>query len=49
MKRNRYSSVEGFLDRRVGMEPIVIDLTKEEAKMAKIFRNIHLYCRYFYF
>ena len=26
------------------MEPLVIDLAKEEVKMAKIVRNIHAYC-----
>ena len=34
----------GFLDRQIGMEPLVIDWAKEEAKMARILRNIHVYC-----
>ena len=40
MKGNRYPNV----DRQIGMEPLVIDLAKEEAKMARIIRNIHVYC-----
>ena len=43
MKENRYQS-EGSLDRQIGMEPLVIDWAKEEAKMAKIFDHIHVYC-----
>ena len=34
----------GFLDRQIGMEPLVIDWAKKEAKMARIIRNIHVYC-----
>ena len=29
---------------RIGMEPLVIDWAKEEAKMAKIIRHIFVYC-----
>ena len=31
------------------MEPLVIDRAKEEAKMGRIVRNIHVYCYQFYF
>ena len=31
------------------MEPLVIDKAKEEAKVAKIIRNIHVYWYQFYF
>ena len=31
------------LDRQIGMEPLVIDWAKEEAKMARIVRDIHVY------
>ena len=34
----------GFLDRQIGMKSLVIDWAKEEAKMAKIVRYIHVYC-----
>ena len=44
MKGNRYHNVEVFLDRQIGMEPLVIDWAKEEAKMARIVGNIHVYC-----
>ena len=38
MKENRYySNVEVFLDRQIGIEPLVIDWAKEEAKMEKSF------------
>ena len=30
------------LDRQIGMEPLVIDWAKEEARMARILRNIHV-------
>ena len=30
----------GFSDRKIGMEPLVINWAKEEAKMMKIVRNI---------
>ena len=33
-----------FLDRQIGMEPLVTDWAKEEAKLAEIVRNIHVYC-----
>ena len=33
-----------FLDRKIGMEPLIIDWVKEEAKMAKIIRHIYVYC-----
>ena len=33
-----------FSDRQIGMEPLVIDWAKEEAKMAKIIRHIYVYC-----
>ena len=45
MKGKRYYIVEVFLDRQTGMEPLVIDWTKEEAKMAKIIRHIYVYCQ----
>ena len=32
----------GVLDRQIGMEPLVIDSAKEEAKMAKIIRHLCL-------
>ena len=35
---------EGFSDRQIGMEALIIDWAKQEEKMAKIFRNIHVYC-----
>ena len=35
---------KGFSDRQIGMEPLVTDWAKEEAKMEEIFRNIHVYC-----
>ena len=38
----------GFLDRHIGMEPLVIDWAKE-VKMAKIVYNFHSYCLLFYF
>ena len=44
MKGNRYPNVEVFLDRQIGMEPLVIDWAKEKVKMAIIVRNIHVYC-----
>ena len=34
----------GSLDRQLGMEPLVTGWAKEEAKMAKIVRHIHVYC-----
>ena len=44
MKGKCYSSVEVYLDREIGMGPLVIDWAKEEAKMAKIIRHIYVYC-----
>ena len=44
MKGNRYPNVEVFLDRQVEMEPLVIDWAKEEAKMARMIRNVHVHC-----
>ena len=44
MKGNRCLNVEDFLDRQIGMERLVFDWAKEEAKMAKIVHNIHVYC-----
>ena len=32
-----------FSERQIGMEPLVIDWAKEEAKMAKIVWHIHVY------
>ena len=32
------------LDRQIGMEPFVIDWAKEETKIARIIRDIHVYC-----
>ena len=43
MKGDRYPNVKVFLDRQIGMEPLVTDWAKEEAKMAKIVRNVHVY------
>ena len=40
MKEKRYSNEKGFLNRQIGMEPLVINWAKEEAKMAKIIRHI---------
>ena len=34
----------GLLDRQIGMETLLIDWAREEAKMAKIVRYIHVYC-----
>ena len=44
MKGKRYPNLEVFLDRQIGMEPLVIDWAKEEAKMARIVRDINVYC-----
>ena len=33
-----------YLDRQIGMEPLIINWAKEEAKMAKIIRRIYVYC-----
>ena len=44
MKGNRYPNVEVFLDRQIRMAPLVIDWAEEEAKMARIVRDIHAYC-----
>ena len=43
MEENRYLDVEVFLDRQIRME-LLVDWAKEEAKMARIVRNIHVYC-----
>ena len=43
MKGNCYPNVDVFLDRKIGMEPLVIEQAKEEAKIARIVRNIHVY------
>ena len=37
MKGKRYSKYGGFSDRQIGMEPLVIDWYKEEAKMGHIY------------
>ena len=29
---------------QIGMEPLVINWAKEKAEMARIVRNIHVYC-----
>ena len=34
----------GFLDMQIGMPALVIDWVKEEAKMAKIIRDIYVCC-----
>ena len=44
MKGKRYYNVEVFLDRQIGMEPLVTDWAKEKAKMAKIIRHIYVSC-----
>ena len=44
MSGNPYSNVYMFLGKQIGMESLVIDWAKEEAKMAKIVLNIHVYC-----
>ena len=44
MKGNRYPNMAVSLDRQIGIEPLVIDWAKEEAKMARIVRDIHVYC-----
>ena len=44
MKGKRYASLEVFLDMHIGMQPLVIDWAKEEAKMAKIIRHMYVYC-----
>ena len=31
------------MDRQIGMEPFVIDMTKDKAKMARIVRNIFMF------
>ena len=33
-----------FLDKQIGIESLVIDWANEEAKMAKVVRNIHVFC-----
>ena len=33
-----------FLDMQIGIEPLVIDWTKEERKMGQIIRHIYVYC-----
>ena len=38
------SQCGGFSERQIGMETLCIHWAKEEVKMAKIARNIHLYC-----
>ena len=43
MRGNRYSSGKA-LDKEIGSEPLVVDWTKEEAKMDKVIRYIHVYC-----
>ena len=30
------------------MEPLVIDWAKEESKMARIVRDIHFYCQFYF-
>ena len=35
---------KGILDRQIGMEPLVINWAKEEAKVAKVIRHIYVYC-----
>ena len=42
MKGKRYSNEKVFLDRKIGMEPLVINWANEEAKMAKIIRHIYV-------
>ena len=42
MKGKRYSNEKVFLDRKIGMEPPVINWANEEAKMAKIIRHIYV-------
>ena len=37
MKRNRYLNVEVFLDRNIGMEPLVIDWEKKKRKWRESF------------
>ena len=44
MKGKCFSNVEVFLDKKVQMEPLVIDWAKEKAKMVKIIRHIYVYC-----
>ena len=44
MKETHYPDVEVFLERQIGMEPLVIDWAKEEAKMATVVGDIHVYC-----
>ena len=43
MRGNRYSNVEVFQTGKLEWKPLVTDWTKEEAKMAKIVSNIHVY------
>ena len=43
MKGNPYLNVEVFF-RQISMEPLVVDWTKQEARMARIVRDIHVYC-----
>ena len=33
-----------FLDMQIGIEPLVIDWTKEGPKMGQIIRHIYVYC-----
>ena len=44
MKGKALFKCEGFLDRQIGIEPLIIDWAKEEANMAKIIRHIYVYC-----
>ena len=40
MKGEALFQCGGFLDRKIGMEPLVIDWAKEETKMTKIIQHI---------
>ena len=44
MKGNTLFKCGGFLDKHIGMEPLVIDWAKEEAQTEKIVRYVHVYC-----
>ena len=37
MKGNRYPNMDVFLDRQIGMEPLVIEWAKEEEKWRELF------------
>ena len=43
-EREALFQCEGSLDMQIGMQTLVIDCAKEEAKMVKIIWHIYVYC-----